>query len=769
MFFLPVLRGSVLLPALSDLMEYYYPAFIFLSHALQTGQSFLWTPEILSGFPMYVSQVAGFFDPLNWMLNSMFTPPLSVELRIMFDMLLAMVCAYAAARSIGISRVWASLVGPSYLLAFDWLYVSNPLIANSLFILPLLIYCLTELTKHEHVRWRLVVLGGLGYGWALLSGYTQLALYAALLGGVYLVVYSLLSGRPWRQTGKRIGAYAVIGCIGLVIGLPQLLPAAKFLPYTPRGEASSYESATLKVIAPGDLVTTLVPPALYVPYVTAGRKPMFVGALMLFMALGTLCMLAGAVWRQRRELSETERHMSAVGATFLFAFIAAVQYSPLYLILSKLPLLSSFRFPFRFMFLGAFLLGLLGAYGLEHADAVRMSRLWRICMYVFGTLAALFVLGVTFVNLLSTQASTQLASSLASVFSRTLQGHLGFHKDAAAYAHAFEQGIGAYRELLSLATPGVLLPMLALSASLVAAYLYMSGKVSTYVFRRVAVAVIVFGIGATAVAGWGSFAPMSAYGGASPFMRYMPDLDRYRAYSFLVGEAASGAIPPQYKLSPQEQAAVRDLSFAGEIPNQNIYHGVPTVDGYDQFEPQTTLERMLLVGGELGGGGASAGTPQQKQAALLSHLDLLGAMGGKYIISGVSLQSPSLVLLATSSVTDYHLTLYLYENKKAFPIYFIAQAGCVSCKPVAAVVPTKASNGVYDFSLPVSAPRTLVLSQTNLPGWRVTVDGAEVLPRRVNDLYLGVDVPAGTHIVHFEYRGILGELSVLRALGIVRR
>jgi hypothetical protein len=139
-FFLPLTWNSVLLPTASDLTEFYYPAFIFFSQALHSGQSFLWTPQLFSGFPWYASQVAGFFDPVNILLNFALTPPFSVELRLMFDMFVTMLCAYAAARALGLSRLWASLVGPSYLLAFDWLYLSNPLTANSLFILPLFIY-----------------------------------------------------------------------------------------------------------------------------------------------------------------------------------------------------------------------------------------------------------------------------------------------------------------------------------------------------------------------------------------------------------------------------------------------------------------------------------------------------------------------------------------------------------------------------------------------------------------------------------------------------
>jgi hypothetical protein len=768
-FFLPVVWGSVLLPTASDLTEVYYPAFIFLSEALHTGQSFLWTPHLFSGFPWYASQVAGFFDPVNIVLNLALTPPWSVELRLMLDMFVTMLCAYAAARAVGVSRLWASFVGPSYLLAFDWLYLSNPLTANSLFVLPLLIYCLAKLSESDTIRWRFVALGGVGYGWAVLCGYTQVVLYAALLGGVYLAAYVWLARLPWRRALRLVGAYVAVGCIGLVLGLPQLVPAAKFLPNTPRAQTASYESATLKVIAPGDLLTALVPPSFYVPYVTAGRKPMYIGALMMLAGVGALCWLGAAVYRRRRELEPAQQRMAAVGAAFLFAFIAALKYSPLYWLISKSPILSAFRFPFRFMFLGAFLLALLGAYGLEHAAQLRASRLWRVVVYGVGTLAGLFIAGAAFVNMLSQTAVGRLAELLSALFSKTLQGHLGFTKDAASYAHAFEQGIYAYREFLSFAVPGVLLPMLALAAGVSLALLFVRGKISVGVFHRGAVGVLLFGIVATGVAGWRVFAPMAEFRGTNVFAPYMKDLEQYRTYSFLIGEAATTHIPPQYKLSSQESAAVRELYSVGQFPNENIYHGVPTVDGYDQFEPQMTLEKMLLLGSELGGGGATSGTPKERQDTLLKHLDTLGLMGGKYIVSGVPLPHPSLALVATSSVTSYGMTLYVYRNSKALPIYFLAQAQCVACAPRSGTLaPTRVANGLYQFKVFAPAPRTLVISQTNVPGWTATLDGEPVSVRLINDLYLGVDIPTGTHVVSFEYQGIVGELTALKLLRLVR-
>ena len=51
-----------------------------------------------------------------------------------------------------------------------------------------------------------------------------------------------------------------------------------------------------------------------------------------------------------------------------------------------------------------------------------------------------------------------------------------------------------------------------------------------------------------------------------------------------------------------------------------------------------------------------------------------------------------------------------------------------------------------------AAASTLVIKNTYHPDWRVTVDGRERQTYMVSPSYIGVDVPAGTHRVHAEYR-----------------
>ncbi len=64
-----------------------------------------------------------------------------------------------------------------------------------------------------------------------------------------------------------------------------------------------------------------------------------------------------------------------------------------------------------------------------------------------------------------------------------------------------------------------------------------------------------------------------------------------------------------------------------------------------------------------------------------------------------------------------------------------------------------------------ATPSTVVIKNTYHPNWRVTVDGLPAEAFMVSPSYIGVDVPAGSHVVRAEYRAA-GTRNVLLAVGL---
>jgi hypothetical protein len=68
----------------------------------------------------------------------------------------------------------------------------------------------------------------------------------------------------------------------------------------------------------------------------------------------------------------------------------------------------------------------------------------------------------------------------------------------------------------------------------------------------------------------------------------------------------------------------------------------------------------------------------------------------------------------------------------------------------AAIVRDEAT--LVEIEVELEAPGLLVLADTEYPGWRASVGGEPIEILRTNHLFRGVPLPAGRHVVRFEYR-----------------
>lgn len=787
---LPVFQGLVISLGDSDSVSYYYPIFDFYSRALHAGDSFLWIPGIYSGFPIYLSQVGGFFDPINILIFSLLSGIDGVHARLAIDFLLIFTFSYLAGRALGLSRVAASLVGPSYLMAFHWRLLSNPLTVNALFVMPLLTFVLIKAAESGRHVWKYLLLGGVGLGIGLLGGYTQIIFYAILFAAL------LSAGRFFlfdpERTLRRflmlvLHGFVVVG-MGCLISLPQILPALSFVPFTVRSEGLSYYLATLKVINFTDLLLVVLPDYFYLPYVTAGRKPMFVGSLWFFIAIAVGVACTFTIWKSRirSAVPPLERWGMLIFILYLFALACAIQWSPIFYLMHHLPVFNLFRFPFRFMYVGTFFLALLGGIGFDLFRRYATGRVHKVfgLLSVFGSLALVVALAVMQI------IATWWSYDVARMFGTTPH-----------YRDALVRGLAAYREFVSLSDPRVGLPLALLLAG---ALLFYSACRRPSVLRLFPLGaatlvattyLVVFG------AGWRWSAPPSAIGVAGNALTSImseEDAALYRFYSFQPTYSVFSVIPPQYQLSKEEGDAMSELLVQGAVYNTHIYGNMASIDGYDQFLPREMLVALGYLGGEIAAGGdASYGarTPEEKRDMLLAHLPLFGSMGGKYIVSGMVLSHPDLILREKKVFTQYAIPLWIYEYRYPVPRYRLVSDAiaaphksfsdliarrmpgtgtyldCTSCtfsEEEGELEVLEHSNGRYVFSVRIDAEQYLVLSEEFLPGWKVYVDTVSVPIVRANGLYMAVVVPPGTHRVVFEYRGMLDELSILTALGIVR-
>lgn len=811
-----ILLGIALFPFLfqgrmfidADTTLQFYPFYYFYKQAVTEGASFLWNPTIFLGFPTYLSQTGGFLDPLNWALFHVPVDAISIyHARLIIDFLLALYLSYLVGRELGRTHLASLLIGLGYLVAFNWRYLSNVLIVNGLFLMPLLAYSGIRMYRatRESERWRWAVIAGLGIGWSFLAGNAQFTVQATFLFGI-LFISAFFFVKPSRSLTDyvRYAAYgiAVLVC-AVLVALPQILPSLKFTEFTVRSDGIDYKDAIHKVTEPGDVILFAFPDYLYFPYVSGGRKPLYIGALLFLLALVGMRQLF--LLKQKGNDSRTT-YLKIFLGLFLFSFIASLKWSPIFYFMLKLPVFELFRFPYRWMYLGIWFLCVLGAYGFDvitsHARDLRSTWLVRVVAMVYGTILA-FILAL---NILSANVWRGLLVVPQLVFEHTLHGIGPFTKDIEHYRTAFIVGVDAWQSFVSLAEIRFLVPFSLLVASLGILSAVIYGRLSITLFRYVAFAISVVTFVLTFVVQWSYSVPRSLMNEHAQLLDrsiQAADFALYRTFPFMLSDSISQYMPPTYQLSREQVVAIAEMQFVTGWPNLNVYdQRIMSVDGYDVFVPVDLMQSLGLMGSTHGGLEKTMTLPsQEKVQRLVGHLDVIGMLSGKYIVSGVPLTSQSLILRATTSASHLGGVIHVYENMNALPRWYLAPAvvsyphtgltsiiedtsarefskrtylDCDSCetqrKPASSdrVVLTANTLAQYEFNVEVSQPRWMIFNESNLPGWEVRIDGELANITRANGMVMATLVPAGTHAVVWEYRGILGEATLFEKLGIFK-
>ena len=796
----PLLFGGKIFNT-GDATIYYYPAFDFYSTALKNGESFLWNPWLFSGFPTYLSQSAGFLDPLNVVLFTLLNFLDAYHVRLGIDMVLILLFSFLAVRKLGISALAAALVGPAYLAAFHWGYISNLVIANSLFITPFLFWIAARTTQPDVRRLPWFCLAGVGIGWSLLSGYAQLTIYATVLFGAFVVMDHVWIRRSSLKTLlQTVGLLAVAALVAVIVALPQLLPALDFTALTVRANGLAYELTTAKVINYGDSILFLFPDYLYFPYISGGRRPLYVGPLMFLCAMLSLIYFARALYRRAPSLAQAEKRMLLLGSLFIVCLLIALPHSPLFYVINKLPVLSYFRYPYRWMYVGIWFLACLGAYGFDYLRSrpIEPWVKWFAALSVFSA-GCVSLITVAF-NMLGAAFWKFAGDSVHQVFGMVLYGHGGLTKDPPHYRDAISRGIDAWQGALSLNDLSFAIPLAFLVTSCVLIALRAYSRISPRQFSLIGTGLIIVVLPSTFILQWRDLIPAEIISSYSKVVRQIPDVDShmYRVFPFMLGTGFQRYVPPQYTLTTEERQAAAELQFETGWPNVHAYASVRSVDGYDPFVTRQYLYALETLGStHAGSDAAGVETELHIQGRLLGNLDLLGMMSGKYVFSGVPLAHRSLKLISEYPVTRYGMPLYIYDNVEAMPrIYFAPNIVNRPSEDIAALHAsthdfrtntyldcTNCSSGISDvrdtFTVEkdvhgllhivteAKSSRWLVIGDSLLPGWTATIDGSSTTIVRANGLYMALEVPAGRHVVALTYGGVRNELRMLRFLGIV--
>jgi hypothetical protein len=591
----------------------------------------------------------------------------------------------------------------------------------------------------------------LAFAWDIAwGGHTQIVYYAAIMSGLYWLVWSLwdIKAKPlgWIAPGLMIAA---AGLLGLANGALWYMPLYEFVPYSIRGMPAAFatgaaggysmEQAAMWSFHPKEILTFIAPswfglksPQYWgpMPFTTSS---FYFGIVPLLFAI-----LAFFSPKNRTVVA-----LGVISAVALFMSFGEHFMSFFKLLFDYLPMFSKFRTPSLIVLLVGLSGIILAAFGLRFVAGIEKSERWRR-VFLFGTIASVVLLFIVLVGGSSLQGLfgsfekpgefDQYMQQLAS------QGV----PQAQAQANVAQYLTNLRAERFSMLHTDLIVAFLLLALAFAASMLRVMGKVTRTQFILIVLAT-------TAIDMWmfanKFFEPQRIQGRDEMFVKDSP---------------------VQYL--EQDKSLYRIFPVGNLLQdNRWAYFAIQSLGGYQGAKMrsyQDLLENVFYHG---------------SNARFPLHLPLVSSLNCKYVLSDLELPGdPTLKLIKNPKGRRY-----LYENLRVLPrAYFVDSVAVISDREQAlkamqqpdfqpdywaiadhklpgeiqptpnrsATVTTYAPHKV-ELVAETDRPSFLVLSDAYYkPGWKAIVDGKAADIFLVNTFVRGLYLSPGRHHIQYSFR-----------------
>jgi len=378
----------------SDILHYEYPTKLFLSESLKNGHLPLWNSLITNGYPQ-IATINGYFNPLNLIIFFLFPMPLAFNLGFALSFLIIGTFTYLFTRSMGLSKI-ASLLG-AISFSYSGIFVTQIVhfnVIQTLAFFPMELY-LTEIYIQKK-RSFLGVLLAFAIGFQTLAGFYQVVLYSLIVLVLYAFTRIFLVGEPrfyrWRLILGIIAA--IMG--GLLISAIQLLPSWELTQMSNRKGGVGIEEIKLFPYQFKHLITFVWPYLLGDPRI--GTYPQFSKDWGIFWEstgfIGILPLIF-ASWAIIWGIGKNKIILFFSLLLILSLLLMLGKNSPTFF-LFKLPPLSFFRVPARWIIFFTFSLSILGTIGFEFFLQNLKSKITNKFFWHLGTF---LILSISTVNI----------------------------------------------------------------------------------------------------------------------------------------------------------------------------------------------------------------------------------------------------------------------------------------------------------------------------------------------------------------------------------
>ncbi|MDQ1610385.1 MAG: hypothetical protein QOG00_316 [Pyrinomonadaceae bacterium] len=396
MFAGQIFGGKFLLAG--DPLYYSYPLRTIGWEMIRAGQLPLWTPLVLSGYPLLSMSQLAFAYPLTW--GYLFLPGHWAEqIYVLAPFLLSPAFTYAYARETGRSRMAALLAGLAFgyggMMCSGISFTGLP--SNSMLWLPLVLIPVDRAATQRRGSFVPLLVGATAaYAMSVLNGQGQSFLYTGIVAAAYGLYVSLfppgrnvraegddnnaLDGEAthegdaanddegdaigtsgWREWGRWRPLLVALGALALSAGIAafQILETMRAARRSIRNTLS-YEAISTGAFTLKEAALSLVMPLYYSTDVSA-----YVPSLAIVFA--ALACLAALLARRGDTTARDSRIYFWLGVAVVGWVLMLGANTPAQQVVYRLPLLNKFRVPSRHTFEWTFAVSILAAYGWDTA------------------------------------------------------------------------------------------------------------------------------------------------------------------------------------------------------------------------------------------------------------------------------------------------------------------------------------------------------------------------------------------------------------------
>ncbi len=357
----------------ADAFYYSYPLRSTAWQMIRHGVAPVWTPAVLSGYPLLAMSQLGFGYPLTW--NYLFLPGHWAEqIYLLAPFLLSPVFTYFYTRQIGRSRFASLLAGLSF--AYGGGMMSKLAVIgyppNTFLWLPLV---LIAIERSRTKRFLPCLLGATGaYAMAVLNGYGQGILYVGIIAVLYAAFISRVSADSARHKASADAPFSRVQWLPLAVALGGIALAAgvaafQILETLRAARRSIRSSLTYEVFSAGAFtpltaLRSLVAPLYHYIEVSLDLAPL------------AFALAVYGIVRARRHLGGDARVMFWLAVVLIASALMLGDATPLNWLSYQLPVYNRFRYPSRHAFEWTFALAVLSAYGWDALRAAAPFTRW---------------------------------------------------------------------------------------------------------------------------------------------------------------------------------------------------------------------------------------------------------------------------------------------------------------------------------------------------------------------------------------------------------